>query len=117
MEVQKLQMYIFFERCCQMYFVGLMVTAVILYAVNLYFTKRNDIDALSREVENQALALFLYAEKQEWVGEKKMRFAVEKLIELVEDTVLAKVVGTSTIEKWTQNLYDEVKTEIEKIVK
>ncbi len=100
-----------------MYFVGLMVTAVVLYAVNLYFEKRNDVDALSREVEKQALALFLYAEKQEWVGEKKMKFAVEKLMDLVEDTVLAKIIGTSTVEKWMQNLYDEVKAEIEQIVK
>lgn len=100
-----------------MYFVGLMVTAVVLYAVNLYFEKRNDVDALSREVEKQALALFLYAEKQEWVGEKKMKFAVEKLMDLVEDTVLAKIIGTSTVEKWMQNLYDEVKAEIKQIVK
>lgn len=90
----------------------LIVVAAVLYGANLYVNKRNDITALTNEVEKQALALFLYAEKQAWTGEQKMKFAVEKIAERVEDTVLAKVVGEYTVKKWMQDFYDFVKKEI-----
>lgn len=97
--------------------IALIVVAAILYGVNLYFTKLRDINALKKEVEEQALALFLYAEKQQWVSEKKFQFAVDSLKKTIDDMKLAKVIGTSTVEKWVQDLYDSVKSKIEKEVK
>jgi len=95
----------------------LMVCASVLYVARLYFSKRNDLDALTNEVKAQAFALFLYAEKQDWIGEKKMKFAVETIMKVVDDSVLAKVIGRQTVEKWMQTLYDLTKSYLEKVAK
>ena len=92
-----------------------LVCASLLYVARLYFSKRNDLTALTNEVKSQALALFLYAEKQDWIGEKKMKFAVEKIMQIVDDSILAKVIGKQTVEKWMQSLYDMVKAYLKDI--
>ena len=89
--------------------IALIVAIAALFGLRMYVTKRNDKEALVNEVKTQALALFLYAEKQDWIGQEKMKF--------VDDSVLATVVGRNTVERWMQNLYDNVKKYLENITK
>jgi hypothetical protein len=97
--------------------VALIVAIASLFGFRMYLTKRNDKKALINEVKAQALALFLYAEKQDWIGAEKMKFAVEKIMKIVDDSVLSKVIGRNTVERWMQSLYDSVKKYLEQINK
>lgn len=97
--------------------IALIIAIAALFGLRMYVTKRNDKEALVNEVKTQALALFLYAEKQDWIGQEKMKFAVDKIMKIVDDSVLATVVGRNTVERWMQNLYDNVKKYLENITK
>ena len=95
----------------------LAVLAAVLYGTRMYFISKNDTKLLEEEVKKQALELFLYAEKQDWDGFKKMEFAFQTLTKQVEATKLAKVIGTNTVDKWMQKFYDEVKSKLESEIK
>ena len=73
-------------------------------------------EALEETVREQALQLFLYAEKQDWIGEAKMDYVSEQIYKLVDDSVIAKVIKKSTNREWLQNLYDEVKDNLQKVI-
>ena len=95
----------------------IMVLAVVLYGGNIYLTKRNDKNALENELRMQALELFLYAEKQNLIGEEKMNLVVEKILERVDGTVISAVVNGTTLRNWLQALYDEVKAKLQEEIK
>lgn len=93
----------------------LVIVATALFGANIYFVNKNNQVALEKTVREQALQLFLYAEKQDWIGEAKMDYVCEQIYKLIDDSVIAKVIKKSTIREWLQNLYDEVKENIQKI--
>ena len=95
----------------------IMVLAVVLYGGNIYLTKRNDKKALENELRMQALELFLYAEKQNLIGEEKMNLVVEKILERVDGTIISTVVNGTTLRNWLQALYDEVKAKLQEEIK
>ena len=97
------------------YCIILVVLSTILYGANTYFTKKNDLKALEEEVKEQALQLFLFGEKQGWIGEEKMNYACNKIYELIDKGIIAKVIKEQTIKDWMQNLYNSVKDNLKKI--
>lgn len=94
-----------------------MVAEWVLYTINFalvaligFIAVRTKSKAeLTSSVKELALQLFLIAEKQNWIGEKKMDWASEKLAELVPDGILRKVIGKEEIRSWLQKLYDDTK--------
>lgn len=101
-----------------MFVLGLVVVASVLFGVRTYLEKRNDKKALANEVRELALSLFLYAEKNHTLnGEAKMDFVVEEIMKRVDGTVLAKVVDGVTVREYLQKLYDEVKAKLAEEIK
>jgi Na+/phosphate symporter len=94
----------------------LVIVATVLFGANVYFINKDNKKALEETVREQALQLFLYAEKQDWIGEVKMDYVCEQIYKLVDDSVIAKVIKKSTIREWLQNLYDEVKDNLQKVI-
>ena len=90
----------------------LIILASCLFGVNLYLTKRASRNALINAVREQALALFLYAEKQGLPSADRMELVVNQILDDVDQAKLAVVVGEQDVRTWLQNLYDDVKRQL-----
>lgn len=93
----------------------LIAVIIVLSGTLQFFTlKSKKKEELVAIVKQEALQLFLYAEKQEWIGPKKMEWVAEELANHVPSNVLKQVIGKDQINTWLQNLYDEFKKNLSK---
>lgn len=93
----------------------LLTAAVILSGVSTFLNarvkKQTELVALVKE---QAYQLFLYAEKQDWIGPEKMDFVAGKIVEFIPSKDLAQVIGEQRISDWLQSLYEASKQALSK---
>lgn len=90
----------------------LLVLSMLLFGLNVYLTRFGKTAELVNSVREQALALFLYAEKTGLTNDDKMNLVVDQIVKLVDKSKLSTVVGEQTVRVWLQSLYDGVKREL-----
>lgn len=91
------------------------VAIIFITALVLRFQKTSRQELVTR-VKHEAFQLFLFAEKQNWVGPDKMAWCVTRLKALLPPQIAAifiTLVPEDTLEKWLQGVYDEFKAKLE----
>lgn len=63
--------------------------------------------------KKQVVSLFLYAEKQEWIGPEKMAWSINKMIEWVGSEELKFLFKKMPVEKFVTDAYEEFKKILE----
>ena len=92
----------------------LLGAAVILSGITTYLQARDKKQTeLVALVKEQAYQLFLHAEKQDWIGPKKMNWVAEQIIKCIPSDTLIQVIGEERIKNWLQSLYDNFKKSLE----
>lgn len=94
----------------------LIVVAGVMAAINAYVLKLKGLAELEHSVKEQAYQLFLYAEKQGWIGQEKMAYVANEIYRRIPDGVLKLVIKEDTIANYLQSLYDQFKTNLVKEV-
>jgi len=93
----------------------LLILAVILSGASTFLhardKKQTELVALVKE---QAYQLFLYAEKQDWIGPQKMSYVADQIVKLIPSKSLVQVIGEERIHDWLQSLYDDFKKALAK---
>jgi hypothetical protein len=84
------------------------VIAVFSGVVVFLTTKAASKNEQLSELKNQALMLFLYAEKKDWVNEEKMKWCVNTIYLKLPD-LIKKVLKEESLELWMQDQYDNFK--------
>ena len=88
----------------------LLTIFVLLSAVLSFLSVKGKKEAeLKAAVKEQALKLFLYAEKQDWIGPHKMDWAAEQIAQRIPGDMLKAVIGEEKIRTWLQGVYTEFK--------
>lgn len=92
----------------------LLGVAVILSGITTYLHARDKKQTeLVSLVKEQAYQLFLYAEKQNWIGPEKMDWVAEQIVKRIPSDTLVQVIGEERIKNWLQSLYDNFKKSLE----
>jgi hypothetical protein len=73
---------------------------------------------LLHQLREETLKLFLYAEKNDWVGEgeDKKQWAIQELYKKIPEpfkSVLESIIGPLTLDQWVENLYNEFKKDLQ----
>ena len=90
----------------------LAIAAAVIASVGLFFNIKGTEKKLQiRTIRENLLQLFLYAEKQDWVGPDKMAWCIKQIIVILPDNI-EKIVGDA-VDSWAQKVYDEFKVWIE----
>ncbi|MED1125195.1 hypothetical protein [Bacillus atrophaeus] len=88
----------------------LLVAALFSSIVTTYIGLRGKKEEeLQSHVKEQAYQLFLYAEKQSWIGPEKMDWVAENIAKRIPTDTLKKFVGEDQIKDWLQSLYNGFK--------
>lgn len=88
----------------------LTVLSSVLFGINLWLQHKKSSVELQASVKEQALALFLYAEKQTSLSNNdKMEYVAKAIVNVIDDAVLKVVIGKLPIKVYLQSLYDEFK--------
>jgi hypothetical protein len=91
--------------------IAVAIVAVLVGVAILVMRYKNlNLEQSRTQLKQDVLYLFLYAEKQEWVNDEKMKWCIQKIYEMFPDSLIKKVISYETVEKWAQLLYDEFKT-------
>lgn len=85
---------------------ALVVLLAIIYSLEARKRSHQEIVSFAKE---QVYQLFLYAEKQDWVGTEKMKWVSEEIYNRIPIEILKRVVNEDTIYFWIQSVYDEFK--------
>lgn len=95
------------------YIIGIVVALLIA----AYFSYRDKTKAqIVSDAKHLILKLFLYAEKQDWVGPDKMLWCIDQAVTLLPakaQKIILSLVNHDTIESWVQELYEESKKQLE----
>jgi hypothetical protein len=83
------------------------IAGVIIFLQNRGKTKAQ----LLNDFKNNVLSLFLYAEKQEWIGPDKMKWCVDQVYKFFPD-IIKKFITQQTVEEWMQDFYDDIKSSL-----
>lgn len=92
-----------------------LIVAFILLSVVLDFfliKDKNETEKIAL-VKQEAYKLFLYAEKQDWIGPEKMEWVAAQIIKLVPGKILKSVIKEEKVRDWLQDLYDEFKESLQ----
>jgi hypothetical protein len=94
----------------------LIVLAGVLAVIHAYMAKQKNTAELEHLVKEEAYKLFLYAEKQGWIGQEKMAYVAEQIYRRVPMDAIRLIISEQVIEEYLQNLYTQFKISIAKEV-
>lgn len=86
----------------------LLAIVIVYFAVKTYFNlKGKSKESILKELKQEALKLFLYAQKQGWTGPEKMEWCAKQITLFFPKQIRTYIEGP--IEKWLQDQYDDFK--------
>lgn len=90
----------------------LLLAAVVLVELIIYIikTKKQKRSLSIEHIKSQILQLFLYAEKQPWLGPEKMKFVVRSAYSIIMPDQFERLVPDEKLDAWINKLYDEFKS-------
>lgn len=94
--------------------VAIIVTAIT--SVALAYKAGNKVRIIAT-VKEQTLALFLYAEKQDWINEDKMGWVVQQVYRRIPPKalrIISKFFQADDVEQLVERLYQEAKKQLHK---